>query len=125
MCFLCTACSAFMVFKSNSKNISRNNLMEKIFEGRISPGSNLSANFLVLLQKIYFLRKFFLYIQSSVRSSQVQFVNVNFFITFYYQCYCYFTISKKHLTNAFLKRFDKLVRLELAEDLQILPSNFL
>ena len=99
--------------------------MEKIFEGRISRGSNLSAIFLVLLQKIYFLRKFFLYIQSSVRSSQVQFVNVNFFIAFYYQCYCYFTISKKHLTNAFLKRFDKLVRLELAEDLQTLPSNFL
>lgn len=33
--------------------------MEKIFEGRISPGSNLSANFLVFLQKIYFLREFF------------------------------------------------------------------
>ena len=45
--------SVFNVSKNNSKNINRNTLMEKIFEGRISRGSSLSAKFLVL-RVIYF-----------------------------------------------------------------------
>ena len=51
--FFRMAFSVFKVLKSSLKNINRNNLMEEIFEGRISRRSRLSAKFLGVNKNLF------------------------------------------------------------------------